>query len=268
MDLGWKLPHRHTHRLAPEADLLVVHSVDGAVGPLCWGGWEWGAVGVAGGGVDGEEDKAFAVAAIHLQLALVEKCSFAAPAPIDIDAVAAHAGFDVGLNGGEVGRGFLGAFDAEGLADGDVVVGVRLDRLHQGAKADFDPRRGGGDAGWKGGRHGRSGGWRGAAVAGDGLPGGPLLGAIAHKALTREDVGEIIGVRRLAGHHGWGYSQGGGVGGNVGLKGEQLGRKCLVVGGDVVGFGHEERVLELVCGCLGGVGGCFTAVERFFGAVK
>ena len=53
--------HRHAHGLAPSADLRVVGAVDGFVGPDGLVGRERLGVGVIGGGVDGQQVKAFAV---------------------------------------------------------------------------------------------------------------------------------------------------------------------------------------------------------------
>ncbi len=96
--------HRHTHLCAPLADLLVVHAVDGAVFPFRRSGGEWGAVGVAGGGVEGED--AVALAAIHLDFALIEEGAVAEPVPVDLDFVADDFELKHGGEGGEIGRGF------------------------------------------------------------------------------------------------------------------------------------------------------------------
>jgi hypothetical protein len=99
------------------ADALVADVVDGLVGPFRRRGREWEGVAVIRGGVEGEKDEAFVVVAVDLELAHVEELGVAAPTPDDGDLVAADAGFNVRLDGGEVGRGLVRAFDAERFAD-------------------------------------------------------------------------------------------------------------------------------------------------------
>ncbi|HEY2140238.1 MAG TPA: hypothetical protein VGH00_09175 [Chthoniobacterales bacterium] len=52
------------------ADAIIGDAIDGLVGPFRGSGREGLGVGVAGGGVDGEQDEAFAVGAIDLEFAL------------------------------------------------------------------------------------------------------------------------------------------------------------------------------------------------------
>ena len=104
--------HRHTDRLAPLTDAGVADAVDGLVGPFHGRGGEGLGVDVAGSGVEGERDEAFAVAAVDLEFADVKEGAEAAPIPIDEDVRALDDGVDVRLNGGEIGAGPLRAFDA------------------------------------------------------------------------------------------------------------------------------------------------------------
>ena len=69
--MGVCSPNSHTPLRTPLPDLLIFHAVDGAVFPFRRRGGEGGAVGVAGGGVEGED--LVAGAAIDLDLALVEE---------------------------------------------------------------------------------------------------------------------------------------------------------------------------------------------------
>lgn len=71
MDIGWNRSpaHRDRDRIAPKAGLAVVGAVDGFVGPGDRGGGERGGVNVVGGGVEGEEDKPFAVVAVDVDFA-------------------------------------------------------------------------------------------------------------------------------------------------------------------------------------------------------
>jgi hypothetical protein len=91
----------------------IADAVDGAVGPFHGRGGEGLGVDVAGGGVEGEGDEAFAVAAVDLEFADVEEAAEAAPIPIDEDVRALDDGVDVRLNGGEIGAGLFLADDAE-----------------------------------------------------------------------------------------------------------------------------------------------------------
>ncbi len=128
--------------VAPLADPAVGDAVDGLVGPFRRGARERLRVGVAGGGVDREQDEAFAVGAVDLEFALIEEGAAAFPAPVYIDLVAADREVDHGTEGGEVGAAdLLGAFDAERLADGGVVIAARFDLLDERAEADFDAGR-------------------------------------------------------------------------------------------------------------------------------
>jgi hypothetical protein len=74
---------RDTHRFAPLTDAGVADAVDGLVSPFHGRGGEGLGVDVAGGGVEGERDEAFAVAAVDLDFADVEEGAEAAPIPID-----------------------------------------------------------------------------------------------------------------------------------------------------------------------------------------
>ncbi len=78
--------------VAPLADAVVGDAVDGLVGPFRRSARERLRVGVAGGGVDREHDEAFAIGAVDLEFALVEKGAVTLPAPVYIDLVAADRG--------------------------------------------------------------------------------------------------------------------------------------------------------------------------------
>ena len=80
--------HGDADGLAPDADLRVVETVDRLVSPLHGGGGEGLRVGVAGRGVNGQQHKTFAVGAIHLDFATVQKGAVAAPAPFHIPLIA------------------------------------------------------------------------------------------------------------------------------------------------------------------------------------
>ena len=58
--------HTHTGLRAPLADLMVVHAVDGAVFPFREGDRERCRVQIARCGIEGEDDPASAIGAIHL----------------------------------------------------------------------------------------------------------------------------------------------------------------------------------------------------------
>lgn len=73
--------HRHTHPIAPQADLIVAQAVDGAVLTFGERGRMGGGVGVAWRGVCGGQCPA--AAAIHLDFTLVEEVAVALPAPAD-----------------------------------------------------------------------------------------------------------------------------------------------------------------------------------------
>ena len=62
---------------------MVADVVDGLVGPLGQRGRQGHGVGVAGGGVGGQEDLAFAVGAIHQEFDEVQVIGVAAPAPFE-----------------------------------------------------------------------------------------------------------------------------------------------------------------------------------------
>lgn len=115
-----------THIRAPLADLGVFYAVDGAVFRLGEGGGEGGAVGVAGGGVDGEELPAGA--AIHLDLTLVEVFAVAFPAPADLDFVAVDG------VGGVAGSAFFTANNAEVAAHSVRACVVFFERSNQVAQ--------------------------------------------------------------------------------------------------------------------------------------
>lgn len=152
----WKLTNGDAHLCAPLADLLVVHAVDGAVFPFRRRGGEWGAVGVAGGGVEGEDLPARA--AIHLDFALVEVGAVALPAPVEFHFVACEADFQHGLEGGEVGGGLACADDAEVLADG-IRVGVAGFDVGHGVEDAGEGSGWTGDDGGLTSGSGRQGGW-------------------------------------------------------------------------------------------------------------
>jgi hypothetical protein len=119
------LPHYHTHRRTPQAHLHVIHAIDRAVFPLRGRGGEGGRVVVAGGGVEGEDYEPLAVGAVHLDFELVEEFPVALPFPAEVHVRAADRRGEDGLERREVGRGFLGADEAE--VDADLIqVGVRF----------------------------------------------------------------------------------------------------------------------------------------------
>lgn len=80
---GFSPANRHAHRFAPLPDAGVAEAVDGLVRPFHGRGGEGCRVDVAGGGVEGERDEAFVVAAVDLDFADVEEGAEAAPIPID-----------------------------------------------------------------------------------------------------------------------------------------------------------------------------------------
>lgn len=124
--------HRHTRLGAPEADAEIADAVDGAVFPPRQGGGMGRRVVVAGGGVDRQQLPPGRVAAVDLDLALIEEGAVALPAPADLDGGGGDRGGDLRLQGGEVGRGLARADDAEVLADRLGVARAGLDRLDQG----------------------------------------------------------------------------------------------------------------------------------------
>jgi hypothetical protein len=109
-------------------------------------GGEWLAVHVAGSGVERERDEAFAIGAIDLDFANVEKSAVTAPVPIDVDGGAADRGVDVRLEGQVIGAGLLRTFNAESRAGSFIVGGAAFDLLNEGAEADFTPGSTGGTA--------------------------------------------------------------------------------------------------------------------------
>jgi hypothetical protein len=82
------------------------------IGPFHGRGGEGLGVDVAGSGVEGEGDEAFAVAAVDLEFADVEEGAEAAPIPIDKNVRALDDGVDVRLDGGVIGAGLLRACGA------------------------------------------------------------------------------------------------------------------------------------------------------------
>ena len=70
--------HGDAGGLAPDADLGIIQAINGLVGPLHRRGGERLRVGVAGRGVNGQQHKAFAIGAIHLDFATVQKGAVAA----------------------------------------------------------------------------------------------------------------------------------------------------------------------------------------------
>jgi hypothetical protein len=201
-------PHRNRHHIAPKTDLTVADAVDGAATPFHRCGRKRHGVVVTGGGVIGQHDKALAAAAIDLNFALIQEKDVALPAPAHMHVVAADLRGDDWLEGGQIRSGLLRAFDAEGFAEGDVVVGVGLDLFDQSAETQFDARGDGCHHEGKGRRHRHAAERRGAAIALKILPGSPLLGA------------------RLPLRH----AQQGGVSRDVGFERDQLRRKGVVVG--------------------------------------
>lgn len=179
--------------VAPLADGAVVDAVDGFVGPLGRGGGEGMGVDVVGGGVVGEQDEAFAVGVVDLDLALVEEGGVFAPAPADEDFVAADGGGDDRLDGGEIRGGDVFGDDAEGVAHGFVIGGVGLDEVAEGAEAGLDAGEDGGDAEGEGGEFGFGGGGI-ASAAGGVTPGGPLGAGVAIDVENADDVAEVGGV--------------------------------------------------------------------------
>ena len=73
--------HRYADRLTPLPAAGIADAIDGLVGPLHGRAREWLGVHVAGGGVEGERDEAFAVVAVDLEFADVEEGAEAAPIP-------------------------------------------------------------------------------------------------------------------------------------------------------------------------------------------
>lgn len=207
--------------VAPLADGAVVDSVDGFVGPLGRGGGEGMGVDVVGGGVVGEEDEAFAVGAVDLDLALVEEGGVFAPAPADADFVAADGGGDDRLDGGEIRGGGGFGDDAEGFAHGFVVGGVGFDKVAEGAEAGLDAGKDGRDRGGVGGEIGFGGAGI-AAVAGGVTPGGPLGAGVAVEIEDGDDVAEIGGVVGVGSELRGGQSEDRRVGGGDGLEGGEL----------------------------------------------
>ena len=92
----WLPTHRDLHGITPNAHLRVAHAVDGAVFPFGRRGGEGKGVGVVGRGVEGEEDPAFAVPAVHLDFEHVEEGAEALPAPADEDGVVLERGARMG----------------------------------------------------------------------------------------------------------------------------------------------------------------------------
>ena len=151
-----------------------------------------------------------------MQLDHVEEGAVAAPAPADEDLSAAEFHGNDRLDGGEVRPGLLRAFDAEGIAHRDVVVGVGLDLFDQRAEPGFDARCDRRHGGWERGHARRAGGRRCAAATDEVFPRRPLLAGAEHGLLATDDVVEVIGVRLLRGHDGGGERQHPGVTADVG----------------------------------------------------
>lgn len=231
--------HRHAHRFAPLADAGIADAVNGLVGPFHRRGRKGLGVGVAGCGVEGERDEAFAVAAVDLDFADVEKGAEAAPIPIDEDLHPVNEGVDIGLDRGVIGAGLLLADDAERGADGFVIGRAAFDLFDQGAEPDFDARGDGGHGCRKYGRNRGAGRRWIAAAAGEVFPASPLQRAVAHELLAGQDVTEVIGVRRLRGDLGRADAKGDGVAGNGVLEGLELSGEGVVVEADVAGLRHN-----------------------------
>jgi hypothetical protein len=231
--------HGDTHRLTPLPDALVADAVDGAVGPFRRGARERLGVGVAGGGVEGERAEGGAGAgAVDLDFADVEEGAEAAPIPRDVHLGAADGDVDVRREGGVIGAALLGAFDAEGGADGFVIGRAAFHLFHEGAEPDFDPGR---DSGNSRGQRGRDRGAAGreiAAGADEVFPASPLRGAVADQLLAGEDVAVVIGIGRLRGDLCRGEPERGGVSGDGVFKSLELGGKGVVVEWDVTRFRH------------------------------
>src|SRR5664279_2651713 len=175
--------HRDTHWLAPLADAVAASVVDSPVGPMSRRGRKGLGVGVAENLADGEVDEAFPVAAIELELALVEVGSVAAPIPGDPDVHVAKNGVDGGRERGVIRAGLVGVLEAERRADGGIVVRIDFDLPNERPKAGLDSRRDrrrrGGKAWWV-----RGAGPRGiAAIAQKRLPAVPLFAAAREQFL-------------------------------------------------------------------------------------
>ena len=246
--------------VTPLADALVADVEDGFVGPLCWCGGRRGGVGVVGSGVLSKGGEAFAIPAIDQNLDHVEKGAVTLPAPADDDETAADFELDERLQDGEIGTAVHFTLNAERLADGDVIGGLCLDLLYQGAEAHLDPQSHGGNDGGKSGlcRGSRSG--RRAAVTDKILPRGPLLAAIVANLLAGQGVGKVVSIRRLGSDLGGADAHEGGVGTNVQLKGTELGRELRIPILDVVRLRHMRFAFGFRNGGLGG--GIWVDVAR------
>ena len=80
----------HGYGFTPEAHGGVVHAEDAAVFPLGERGGLRVGIGVAGRGVVGEVDEAFAVAAIHFQAQDIQPFAVAVEFPRDLDSAGCH----------------------------------------------------------------------------------------------------------------------------------------------------------------------------------
>lgn len=110
--------HSHRHRLTPNPDGGVVHAVDGAVFPVGEGGGLCVGIGVAGRGVVGEVDEAFAVVAVHFDAQDVDPFAVAVEFPRNEHSGGGDVCGEVGAQGEEVWCGFLGSDEAEIAAHG------------------------------------------------------------------------------------------------------------------------------------------------------
>jgi hypothetical protein len=254
--------------VAPLADAGVGGAVDGFVGPSRCGRWNRSGVGVAGGGVDGEEVEPFAIAAIDVDLDAFEVVVVALPTPGNFDLAAVDAESEVGFDLREVAAAAFGSDEAEGLRDGVGAVFMVAHAAGEGAEAADDA---GQDSSRVTGRqswHDRGGRSAGAAVAQVVFPSGPALGGVLHGGVKVEDGAEGGGVGGLLGDLGDGGGsstwikefEGGEVGGDVIAEEDELFRFAVVVAGEVVLFSHSFAKLLRLFGC------CFGGEFRVYGS--
>ncbi len=234
--------HRDARLIAPLADAGVVEAVDGAVGPFSGGGGKLGGVGVAGGGIDGEEGEPFAVA-INLDFDAFELAAVAAPIPRDFHFAAIQPQGEQGLERGGVERGAHAALQAEGLADGGRAIFMRLQRTGERAEAGDDAGRDGGrEAGRKRGDDGIRRGAA-AAIAQVVFPRRPALGALLHLLLVIHERAEVDGIGGLlddlgSRSGGGAEAEGGEVGRDAAAEADEKLGFPIIIAGHVVGFWH------------------------------
>lgn len=176
--------------------------------------------------------------AINLDADAVQLAAVTLPAPVAIHVAAGDEDFEQGLHDVGIHGGLRVALNAEGLADGGCVLGTGLDELHQGAEVLFDAGGHGGDGGGQRERGGRGGRGAGTTDAHEVFPRRPLLGKGLAGILALEAVVEVVGVLGLVADLLGGEAKGGGVAADVVFEQGQLGTKGVVVGFDVIGFGH------------------------------